>query len=70
MVMRVVVDPAAADFAVPDHDGAFNLPVAPGEYTVKVFFDGKQVGKEVDAVKVGERPIELKEPIAVGGESK
>jgi hypothetical protein len=68
--MRVVVDPAATDFAVPDHDGAFNLPVPAGEYTIKAFFDGKQVGKEVDGVKVGERPIDLKEPIAVGGESK
>lgn len=70
IVMRVVVDPAAAEFAVPDHEGAFSMSVPPGEYTVKVFFDGKQVGKAVEGVKVGERALELKEPIAVGGDSK
>lgn len=70
VVMRVIVDAAAAEFAVPDHDGAFSMPVPPGEYTLKVFFDGKQVGKEVDGIKVGERALELKEPIAVGGDSK
>ena len=60
----------ATDFALPDHDGAFSLPVPPGEYAVKVFFDGKQVGKAIEGLKIGERPIEIKEPIAVGGESK
>jgi plastocyanin len=70
MVMHVVVDPAATDFAMPDHEGAFSLPVPPGEYTIKVFFDGKQVGKAVEGLKVGERALEIKEPIAVGGDSK
>jgi hypothetical protein len=70
VVLHVIVDAAAAEFAVPDHDGAFSLPVPPGEYSLKVFFDGKQVGKEVAGLKVGERALELKEAIAVGAESK
>jgi hypothetical protein len=70
IVMHVVVDPAAAEFALPDHEGAFTLSVPPGEYTLKVFFDGKQVGKDVSGLKVGERAVDLKEPIAVGGDSK
>ncbi len=64
MVMYIVVDPAAVEFAMPDHDGAFFLPVPAGEYALKVFFDGKQVGKE-DGLRVGEKGLELKEPIAV-----
>jgi hypothetical protein len=70
IVMHVIVDAAAAQFAVPDHEGAFSMPVPPGEYTLKVFFDGKPVGKPVEGLKVGERALELKEPLAVGGESK
>jgi plastocyanin len=70
IVMHIVVDPAAVDYALPDHDGAFSMPLPAGEYALKVFFDGKQIGKEVSGIKVGERPFELKEPIAVGGDSK
>jgi plastocyanin len=66
MVMHVVVDPAAAEFALPDHDGAFTMPLPAGEYTLKVFFDGKQVGKDVAGLKVGERALEIKEAIPVG----
>jgi hypothetical protein len=73
MVMYVVVDPAAVEYAVPDRDGAFSMAAPPGEYTVKVFFDGKQVSKDVDGIRLGERGLEMKEPIALsagGGESK
>jgi len=69
VVMYVVVDPGAVDFAMPDRDGVFSLPVPPGEYALKVFFDGKQVGKE-EALRVGERGLDLKEPIALSGEAK
>jgi hypothetical protein len=70
IVMHVIVDPTAAEFALPDHDGAFSMPLPSGEYTLKVFFDGKQVGKEVPGLKIGDRAFEIKEPIAVGGDSK
>jgi hypothetical protein len=70
IVMHVIVDPAAAEFALPDHDGTFTMPLSPGEYTLKVFFDGKQVGKDLAGLKVADRPVDIKEPIAVGGDSK
>jgi plastocyanin len=70
MVMYIVVDERAVDFAFPDRDGGFTLNVPPGEYTLRGFFDGKAVGRPLEGVRVGERGYELKEPLAVGGESK
>jgi hypothetical protein len=70
VVMHVLVDPAATEFAMPDHDGAFSMPLPAGEYTLKVFFDGKQVGKDLPGLKIGEKAFDIKEPIAVGGDSK
>jgi hypothetical protein len=65
IVMFVVIDAAAVDFTLPDHEGAFSIALPPGEYTLKAFFDGKPVGKE--NVKVGAAGFELKEPMALGG---
>ena len=70
IVMHIIVDAAAVEFALPDHDGAFSMPVPPGEYTLKVFFDGKQVGKASRRREGGREGLELKEPLAVGGDSK
>lgn len=70
VAMYVMVDPNAVEFTLPDHDGNFTMPVAPGEYTVKAFFEGKQVGKSAEAVHVGPGGIDLKDPLSVGGESK
>jgi plastocyanin len=70
IVMKVVVDPNAADFAVPDHDGAFSIALPPGEYSLKVYFEGKPVGKELTGLKVGERALEIKEPLLGSGETK
>ncbi|MDP8998910.1 MAG: hypothetical protein M3O46_02235 [Myxococcota bacterium] len=71
MAMYVVVDPAVAEFTFPDRDGAFSMSLAPGEYALKAFFDGKQVGKELAAVRVGERGVfELREPLSLAGDSK
>ena len=70
ILMYVVVDPQAAEFACPDRDGAFSLTLPPGEYTIKAFFEGKAVGKALEGVRMGERGLELREPLAVGGESK
>jgi hypothetical protein len=70
VVMYVVVDPGAVEFATPDREGAFSLGLPAGDYVLKVFFDGKQVSKE-DALHVGDRALDLKEPIALaGGEAK
>jgi hypothetical protein len=70
VVMYIVVDANAVDFDFPDHEGQFTLNVVPGEYTVKAFFDGKPTGKPVDDVKVEAKGIDLKEPLAVGSDSK
>jgi hypothetical protein len=71
IVMYIVVDPAAVEFSFPDRDGAFAVTLPQGEYTLKAFFDGKQVGKEMGPLRVGDRgSIELREPLALGGDSK
>ena len=70
VVMYVVVDPGAVEFAVPDHEGAFSMPLPPGDYTLKAFFDGKPTGKE-SPVHLGNAGFEMKEPMAVAsGDSK
>ncbi len=64
--MYVVVDPQVADVAYPGRDGAFAMNLPGGEYVLKAFFNGKQVGKPV-SVTVKERGnLELKEPLNVG----
>jgi hypothetical protein len=71
ILMYVIVDSAAVEFAFPDREGAFSMVLPAGEYSFKAFFDGKQVGKELIGVRVGDRGIvELREPMAVGGDSK
>jgi hypothetical protein len=71
IVMYVVVDPAAVEFAFPDREGVFSMVLPAGEYTFKAFFDGKPVGKEATVMRVGDRGLlELREPLAVGGDSK
>ncbi len=64
-VVYVVVDPAAVELAFPDHEGSFAMALPQGEYAIKAYFDGKPVGK--NSVHVGERGLEMKEPLAVGG---
>jgi hypothetical protein len=71
IVMYVIVDPAAVEFAFPDRDGVFSLSLPAGEYAIKAFFDGRQVGKEVVGARVGDRgTFELREPMTLGGDSK
>jgi plastocyanin len=70
MVMYIVVDERAVDFAFPDREGGFTLNVPPGEYTIRGYFDGKPAGRGLEGVRVGERGHELKEPLSLGGESK
>jgi hypothetical protein len=71
VVMYIVVDPAVVELGFPDREGVFMLSLPPGEYTLKAFFDGKAVTKEVGPVRVGDRGIlELREPLSVAGDSK
>ena len=67
VVMYIVVDANAVEFDFPDRDGAFSMNLAPGDYTLKAFFDGKPTGKPIDGVKIDAKGLELKEPLALGG---
>jgi hypothetical protein len=66
VVMYIVVDANAVEFDFPDRDGVFSMSLAPGDYTLKAFFDGKATGKPIDGVKIEAKGVELKEPLAVG----
>lgn len=71
VVMYVVVDPAAVEFAFPDRDGAFSMTLPPGDYTFKAFFDGKQAGKDMAGLHVPDRGLfDLREPMALGSDAK
>jgi hypothetical protein len=66
VVMYIVVDPAAVEFAFPDRDGAFSMTLPQGDYVLKVFFDGKPASREAPGVRVGDRGLlELHEPIGL-----
>jgi plastocyanin len=62
----VVVDPGVVEVVYPGHNGSFafrNLPA--GDYILKAFFDGKQVGRDVQATATHGN-VELKEPLNLG----
>jgi hypothetical protein len=67
VAMYILIDPNAAEFAMPDRDGAFTMAVTPGDYSFKVFFEGKQVGKSADTVHVGAGGLDIRDPLALGG---
>jgi len=67
IVMYVVVDANAVEATYPDRDGNFVISLPGGDYTLKAFFEGKPVGKPIDGVHVGEKDVELKDPMPVGG---
>jgi plastocyanin len=73
VAMYILVDAGAVEYAAPDRDGAFSMAVTPGDYTVRIFFEGKQVGKSADAVHVGPGGLDLNTLALAGaaaGESK
>lgn len=60
----VVVDPGVVDVVFPGHNGAFEFKGLPeGDYYLKAFFQGKEVGSAVAVAKRG--AVELKEPLAL-----
>jgi hypothetical protein len=64
-----VVDSKIADIAYPGRDGQFELNLGQGEYTLKAFFNGKQVGTPMSvAVKGDKAPITLKDPFSLSGD--
>ena len=61
----VVVDPGVVDVVYPSHTGTVTFKELPsGDYFLKAFFNGKQVGKPVQAVAT-RGSVELKEPITL-----
>ena len=61
----VVVDPNVAGIAFPGRDGAFAFDLPAGEYTLKAYFDGKQVGRPVSVVTKAAGLVDLRDPLSV-----
>jgi len=62
----VIVDPQVVQVAYPGRDGAFGLTLPAGEYVLKAFFQGKQVGKPTPVNAKEKSAFELKDPFNVG----
>jgi len=64
--MYVIVDPQVADVAFPGRDGSFAMSLPAGEYVLKAFFNGKQVGRAVSVTTKEKGVVDVKEPLNVG----
>lgn len=62
----VVVEPQVIDVAYPGHDGAFAMTLPAGEFVLKTYFEGKQVGKAISVLSKDKQLVEIKEPLNVG----
>lgn len=67
----VVVDDKALEMTFPTREGAFSFALNSGEYLLRAYFQGKQVGRSV-SINVKERQVlDLKESLNVAdGEAK
>jgi hypothetical protein len=61
----VVVDPQVVEIAYPGRDGAFAMNLASGDYVLKAFFSGKQVGKSVSVTVKGNQLVDLRDALNV-----
>ncbi len=70
--MFVVVDPQVVDVAFPARDGSYALNLAGGDFVLKAYFNGHQVGRVVSVSGKDKGNVDLKEPLNVGegGDSK
>ncbi|AKV04674.1 hypothetical protein AKJ09_11337 [Labilithrix luteola] len=62
----IVVDPQVVQIAYPSRDGAFSFALPQGEYVLKAYFGGKQVGKPLPFNAKDRSTLELKDPFNVG----
>ncbi|MBX3187658.1 MAG: hypothetical protein KF819_11610 [Labilithrix sp.] len=62
----IIVDAQVVTVAYPGRDGAFGLVLPAGDYVLKAFFAGKQVGKNVPVAAKEKSTVELKDPLNVG----
>jgi hypothetical protein len=65
----VVVDPQVVESTFPGRDGAFAFDLPAGEYMLKAYFDGRQVGRTVNVVTKERGVLDLREPLSVAGKS-
>jgi hypothetical protein len=61
----VIVDPQVVQVAYPGRDGAFGLTLPAGEYVLKAFFAGKQVGKPTTVTAKEKSTVTLNDPLNV-----
>ncbi len=66
----VIVEPQAVAIAFPGRDGGFAFDLPGGEYTLKAYFDGHQVGRAVNVIAKDKGPVELKDPLPVSESGK
>lgn len=64
----VIVDPQVVQVAYPGRDGAFGFSLPAGDYVLKAFFQGKQVGKPIPITARDKGTLDLKEPFNVGSD--
>jgi plastocyanin len=62
----VVVEPQVVDIAYPGRDGAFGMTLPAGDFVLKAYFGGKQVGRAVSVASKERQLIDIKEPLNVG----
>jgi len=66
--MFVLVDPQVVDVAFPARDGSYALNLPAGDYVLKAFFNGRQVGRALSVAAKDKGNLDLKEPLYVGEE--
>jgi hypothetical protein len=62
----VVVEPQVVDIAYPGRDGAFGMTLPAGDFVLKAYFGGKQVGRAVSVASKERQLLDIKEPLNVG----
>jgi hypothetical protein len=63
----VVVEPQTAEITYPGRDGAFGFTnLAPGDYILRAYFQGKLVSKSMSVSIKDKQTFELKEPLSLG----
>jgi hypothetical protein len=62
----VVVEPAVMEIAYPGRDGAFFMSLSAGEYTLKAYFNGRQVGKPLNVTSKEKVTVDIKDALNVG----
>ncbi|WP_394822712.1 hypothetical protein [Pendulispora albinea] len=64
--MFILVDPQVVDVAFPARDGSYAVNLPAGDYVLKAFFNGRQVGRALSVVAKDKGNLDLKEPLNVG----